>query len=105
LDVHEERLELRRPRSDVADHRRERVREPVLRQLGVLLGGHADEAPVDRDADLEDLLVSREGDRAETLRDERGDLELAALTRDADAVAVPNALLRGKLLGHLDERL
>src|SRR5205085_4245833 len=105
LDVHEERLELGRARVRVADEWRERISEPVLRKLRIAFGRDADEAPVDRDADRVGLAVAGERHRTEPLRDERRDLELASHARDAHPVAVLDALLRGELLGDLDERL
>src|SRR5215469_3206412 len=52
LDVYEESLRLGRARVRIADERRERVREPVLRAVRMHVGRNTDVAPVYRDADL-----------------------------------------------------
>ena len=60
---------------------------------------------VNRDADLIDLLIPGERHRTQSLRDERGDLELAARAEHANAIAVLDALLVRELLRQFDERL
>src|SRR6266852_4705127 len=105
LDVHEERLELRRSRVRVTDKWRERVGEPVLRQLWVPLGGYADEAPVDRYPDLIDRRVPGELHWPEPFGHESRDLELAARAGDAHAISVLDALRVGQLLRDLHEGL
>src|SRR5215510_7741059 len=97
LDVHEERLELRRLRVRVADVRRQRVREvAVLR--------HPHESPVDRDAHGMHLLaVALE--RTDALGDHARRLDLAPVGAHLDHLAVRDALLLRQILADLDELL
>src|SRR5262245_33370110 len=97
LDVHEERLELRRLRVRVAHVRRQRVREvAVLR--------HSNESPVDRDAHRVHLLaVALE--RVDALGDYRRGLDLAPVRAHLDQLAVRDPLLLRQVLADLDELL
>src|SRR6266508_1589710 len=98
LDVDEEGFELGRTRTGVTDERRERVGEPVL------TGVDANETPVDRDANLVDLLPVHLK-RPKAFRHDRADLELAPLRRHTHLVTGLDPLLPGELGGHLDEGL
>src|SRR5262249_8302249 len=104
LDVDQERLVLGRPRVGVAHERRQGVGQPVRPLRRVAVRRDADEPPVDRDADLVDLLAPHL-DRAEPLGDDGRNLELAPLRAHPDAIAVLDPLLARQLLGNLDERL
>src|SRR5439155_22312209 len=57
LQVHKEGLEFRRIGIGVADERSQGIGQPVRALAWIFLGRDADEAPVNRDADLEDLLA------------------------------------------------
>src|SRR5262245_9544941 len=97
LDVHDERLELRRLCVGVTDERCQRVHQ-------VSRLGQADEAPVVRQANRVDLpAVTSE------LRDALGDqcdgLDEAAVGRNLDQVSIADPFGRCELLANLDELL
>src|ERR1700730_1129998 len=78
LQVHEEGFELWRIGIGVAHKRRQCVGQPIRALARVGISRNADEAPVDWNADLEDLLAIDHG-RAEPLCHQRQALDLAAL--------------------------
>src|SRR5688572_4933685 len=97
LDVDQERLELRRLDVGVADEGGQRVgAEALARSTG--------EAPVQGNADdVHGLAVA--GHRLDALGHHRLGLDVAAVARDPHPAAARNSLLRGELLGNLDEEL
>ena len=103
LDVDQERLELRRPRVGVAHERRQRVGEPVGALGRIAVGRDADEAPVDRDADVVDLLAADlSGPSRLVTTAATSSLPRLDDTRTRSPVLMPFSLRQ--LLGHLDER-
>src|SRR6202162_4196201 len=103
VDVDEECFELGRARVGVSDERRERVGHPVWRLLRMEIGRDADEAPVDRDPALPDLLVTQR-QLADTVGDDRPNANLAAFRVDSHHVAGLDAFLLSQTRRDLDER-
>src|SRR5258706_4865939 len=92
LQVDEKGFELGRARVRVADERSQRVGGPVPAMTRVVVGRDPDVTPVDRDADLKNLLP-RHRHRPEPFGHDGVDLDLAALRRHTHLVAVADALL------------